>query len=222
MSLWKLYYFLYLFLVLVLRHFLPGWLTNFGQANTGSSPAWGSSKTATILGPVWVKFLFCAGLCVTCLTLVAGTGLCHFVTLLLGHSLPAWVTQKRTYRLCHFAALFLGHSLSGRVTQKNKYRLCHFLAVFLIFAKYLSTYLHIFTCTYRGTRTQAHMYNQHTNGMETTRHRSMVERDGRKAFFSDKDLAQKKRSEKTDIHECQEKFRAHRASSKNTRLFLTK
>jgi len=30
----------------------------------------------------------------------------------------------------------------------------------LIFAKYLSLYLHIFTCTYRGTHTQAHMYNQ--------------------------------------------------------------
>jgi len=49
--------------------------------------------------------------------------------------------------------------------------------VLLIFAKYLSLYLHIFTCTYRGTHTQAHMYNQHKRGMETTRHRSLVERD---------------------------------------------
>ena len=53
----------------------------------------------------------------------------------------------------------------------------------LIFAKYLSLYLHIFTCTYRGTHTQAHMYNQHTRGMETTRHRSLVERGGRRALL---------------------------------------
>jgi len=52
-----------------------------------------------------------------------------------------------------------------------------------IFAKYLSLYLHIFTCTYRGTHTQAHMYNQHTRGMETTRHRSLVEKGGRKALL---------------------------------------
>ena len=43
---------------------------------------------------------------------------------------------------------------------------------------YLSPYLHIFTCTYRGTHTQAHMYNQHTRGMATTRHRSLVDRGG--------------------------------------------
>ena len=50
-------------------------------------------------------------------------------------------------------------------------------------AKYLSLYLVIFTCTYRGTHTQAHMYNQHTRGLETTRHRSLVERGGRKALL---------------------------------------
>jgi len=55
--------------------------------------------------------------------------------------------------------------------------------VLLIFAKYLSLYLHIFTCTYRGTHTQAHMYNQHTRGMSTTRHRSLVERGRRKALL---------------------------------------
>ena len=55
------------------------------------------------------------------------------------------------------------------------------VTVLLIFAKYLSLYLHIFTCTYRGTHTQTHMYNQHTRGMATTRHRSLVERGGRKA-----------------------------------------
>jgi len=32
------------------------------------------------------------------------------------------------------------------------------------------------------------MHNQHTRGMATTRHRSPVERDGRKAFIGDKGL----------------------------------
>jgi len=54
------------------------------------------------------------------------------------------------------------------------------VTVLLTFSKYLSLYLHIFTCTYRGTHTQAHMYNQHTRGIEKTRHKSLVERGGRK------------------------------------------
>ena len=78
-----------------------------------------------------------------------------------------------------------------------------------MFAKYLSIYLHIFTCTYRGTHTQAHMYNQHTRGMSTTRHRGLVERGGRKAFVRDKDLTHKNQKInvrlKTDIHESKEK-----------------
>jgi len=58
------------------------------------------------------------------------------------------------------------------------------------------------------------MYNQHTRGMATTRHRSLVERGGRKAFIRDKGLAHtrkgKKRkrknlSGKTDIHESKKK-----------------
>jgi len=57
------------------------------------------------------------------------------------------------------------------------------LTVLLIFAEYLSLYLYIFTCTYRGTHTQAHMYYQHTRGMAITRHRSLVERGGRKALL---------------------------------------
>jgi len=57
------------------------------------------------------------------------------------------------------------------------------VTVLLIFAKYLSLYLHMFTCTYRGTQIQAHIYNQHTRGMVTTRHRSLVERRGRKALL---------------------------------------
>jgi len=85
------------------------------------------------------------------------------------------------------------------------------VTVLLIIAKYLSLYLHIFTCTYRGTHKQAHMYNQHTRGMATTRHRSLVERGGRKAFVRDKGLAHKKKKQgkqcqkKPDIHESKEK-----------------
>jgi len=58
----------------------------------------------------------------------------------------------------------------------------------LIFAKYSSLYQHIFTCTYRGAHTQAHMYNQHTRGMATTRHKSLVESGGRQALI-ERDLA---------------------------------
>ena len=54
---------------------------------------------------------------------------------------------------------------------------------FCLFAKYLSLYLHIFKCANRGIHTQAHMCNQHTREMETTRHRSLVERGGRKALL---------------------------------------
>jgi len=80
----------------------------------------------------------------------------------------------------------------------------------LIFAKYLSLHLHIFTRTYRGTHTQAHMYNQHTRGMATTRYRSLVERGGRKAFVKDKDLAHTQKGENCfpenpDIHESYKK-----------------
>ena len=57
------------------------------------------------------------------------------------------------------------------------------VTVLLAFAEYLLLNIHIFTCTYRGTHTQAHMYNQHTRGMATTRHRSLVERGGRKALL---------------------------------------
>ena len=66
----------------------------------------------------------------------------------------------------------------------------------LIFAKDLSLYLHIFTCTYRGMHTQAHMYNQHTRGIATTRHRSLVERGGRKAVARNKGLAHTQKKEK--------------------------
>jgi len=83
--------------------------------------------------------------------------------------------------------------------------------VLLIFAKYL--------CTYKGTHTQAHMYNQHMRGMATTRYRSLVERGERKALLETLHTNQKKKCQKKiDIHESQEKIRVHRASSKATRL----
>ena len=75
----------------------------------------------------------------------------------------------------------------------------------LIFAKYLSLYLHIFTCTYRGTHTQAHMYNQRTRGMATTRHRSLVERGGRKALLEILHTPKTKMTGKSDIHESKGK-----------------
>jgi len=49
---------------------------------------------------------------------------------------------------------------------------------------------------------------------------SLVERGGRKALLET--LHTKKNVGETDIHESKEKIRAHRASSKATRLFLTK
>jgi len=70
----------------------------------------------------------------------------------------------------------------------------------LIFAKYLSLYLHIFTCTYKGTHTQAHMYNQHTRGMATFRHRSLVERGGRKALLDTLHTQTKKKKWKKNVH----------------------
>ena len=53
----------------------------------------------------------------------------------------------------------------------------------LIFAKCSSLYLHILTSAYRGTHTQAYIYNQHTTGMVTNRHRSLIERGGRKVLL---------------------------------------
>jgi len=114
-------------------------------------------------------------------------------------------------KTCHFAAGFTIPRTSIFIFLVNTAR--DVVTVVLIFAKYLSVYLHIFTCTYRGTHTQEHMYNQYTRGMETTWHRSLVERGGRKALLerlSLRDLAhthtQKKCQEKTDIHESKEKF----------------
>jgi len=65
---------------------------------------------------------------------------------------------------------------------------------FITITKYLSLYLHIFT--YTGTHTQAHTYNQHTRGMATTRHRSLVGRGGRKTLLETLHTHKKKISEK--------------------------
>ena len=77
------------------------------------------------------------------------------------------------------------------------------------FAKYLSLYLHIFTCTYRGTHTHAHMYTQHTRGMETTRHRSLLERGGRKALLETLHTHQKKMSERNRYSRIRKKRFEH-------------
>ena len=75
----------------------------------------------------------------------------------------------------------------------------------------------------RHTHTSTHMYNQHTRGMATTRHRSLVERGERKALLETLHTHTKKMSETKPIFtNLKKKTRAHRASSKATRLFLTK
>ena len=91
-------------------------------------------------------------------------------------------------KTCHFAACFTSLWTSISVCRYVN-TAGDVVTVLLIFAKYLSLYLHIFTCTYRGTHIQAHMYNQNTRGIATTRHRSLVERGGRKASVRDKGLA---------------------------------
>ena len=102
------------------------------------------------------------------------------------------------------------------------------VTVLLMFAKYLPLYLNIFICAYRGTHTQAHMCNQHTRGMATTRHKSLVEMGGRKAFARDKTALHtqkkvRKKSQETWIFSNSKKrIRAHRAPSKAARQFFTK
>ena len=120
---------------------------------------------------------------------------------------------------CNFTACCTSLWTSISVFYVNTAR--DVVTVLLIFAKHFSLYPHIFTCTYRGTHTQAHMYNQHTRGMATTRHRSLVEKGRRKALLET--LHTKKKCQKTPIYtNLQKKIRAHQASSKATTLFLTK
>ena len=119
----------------------------------------------------------------------------------------------------------LVHIIYGSYNYFNK--LCSYVktardvvTVLLRFAKCLSLYLHIFTCTYRGTHTQAQMYNQHTRGMATTRHRSLVERGGRKALLEALHTQKPKiiiNVRKNPIFTNLKKRFEHRASSKATR-----
>ena len=95
----------------------------------------------------------------------------------------------------------------------------------LIFAKNLSLYLDIFTCTYRGTHKQVHMYNQHIRGMATTRHRSLVERGGRKAFLETRHTQKKNRKKnvrKKPIFTNLKNILEHIELPEATRLFFTK
>jgi len=66
-------------------------------------------------------------------------------------------------KTCHFTACFTSLRTSISVFYVNTAR--DIVTDLLIFSKYLSLYLHIFTCTHRGTHTQAHMYNQHRRGI---------------------------------------------------------
>ena len=87
-----------------------------------------------------------------------------------------------------------------------------FVTVVFIFAKYLSLYLHIFTCTHRDTYTQAHMYNQHTRGITTAGHRDLDERGGKKTLLETsrthihtQKKIEKKLMEKNRFHESKRK-----------------
>ena len=86
-----------------------------------------------------------------------------------------------------------------------------FVTVVFIFAKYLSLYLHIFTCTYRDTYTKAHMYNQHTRGITTAGHRDLDERGGKKKLMT-----------KNQFHESEQEIQVYRVSSIATKPFFTK
>jgi len=94
------------------------------------------------------------------------------------------------------------------------------VTVFLIFAKYLSLYIHIFTYTYRGIQTQPHVYNQHTRGMATTRHRSLLERGKRKALLETLHTHTKKNQEKPIITNLKKRFEHIKLPAKLIDYFL--
>ena len=115
------------------------------------------------------------------------------------------VNHEKTY---HFTAcltsLWTSFSVFCVKTARDVVTVCLYLLNIHYFTYTFST------CTYRGSHTQAHMYNQYTRGMATTRHSSLVERSGKKAFVRDKGLAHtqkggKKCQEKPDIHESKAK-----------------
>ena len=91
---------------------------------------------------------------------------------------------------------------------------------------FIYTYIYHFTYTFSHAHTEAHTH-KHTCTIST---QEDWQQPGTAAWLRGaeeklccKDLAHtQKKSEKTDIHESKEKIRAHRASSKATRLFLAK
>ena len=70
------------------------------------------------------------------------------------------------------------------------------------FCLYLLNIYHFtytFSHAHTEKHTQAHMYNQHTRGMATTRHRNLVERGGRKALLETLHTPKKKNVRKNSI-----------------------
>jgi len=57
-----------------------------------------------------------------------------------------------------------------------------------------------------NTVLEAHMYNQHSRGMETTRHRSLVERGGRKAWLETLHTQKKKIRRRQMLTNLQKRF----------------
>ena len=66
----------------------------------------------------------------------------------------------------------------------------------------------IFTCTYRDTYTQAHMYNQHTRGIMTAGHRDLDERGGKTLL----------ETSRTHIHKKKKLMEKTRSFESNTEI----
>ena len=120
-------------------------------------------------------------------------------------------------KTCHFAACFTSLWTSVSVFYVQNAR--DVVTVLLIFAEYLSLDLHIFPCTYIHT-------HKHTCTISIQEELQQAQEPGwegrKKGFVRELAHTNKRMSNKTDIHESTQKIRAHRASSKATRQFLTK
>jgi len=106
-------------------------------------------------------------------------------------------------KTCHFAACFTIPWTSISVFCVETAR--DVVTVLLIFAKYLSLYLHIFTCTW-GTHTQAHMYNQHTKKNGDNQAQGPGWEGRKKGFVRDLAHAKKKCQEKLIFTNLQKGF----------------
>ena len=73
----------------------------------------------------------------------------------------------------------------------------------------------------RHTHTSTHVLSAHKRNGDNQAQEPGLERR-KKGFVRDLAHTKNKMSKKTDIYESQEQIRAHRASSKAIRLFLTK